>query len=96
MELISRDGAKTLSRDGEEYVMAGGRYGEHRLFVAYTDAKRLKAHWLGYCAEDATEAELTRTYFDASDARTKRMIVECDHETAQEIESGVDTITGTR
>jgi len=30
----------------------------------------------------ATEAELTRSYYDASDARTKRMIMECDHEEA--------------
>ena len=34
-----------------------------------------------------TEAEMTRSYFDASDARTKRMIVECDHEEAQEMDA---------
>ena len=94
--VISRDGAKVLSQDGADYIMSGGRYGEHRLSVSCTDAARLKAHWQGYCTADSghtladvvtnakrsPEAEMTRSYFDASDVRTQRMIVECDHETA--------------
>jgi hypothetical protein len=99
VDIIARDGNRTLAFDGEDYVMAGGWYGEHRLSVASTTDARLKAHWLGYCQADsghtladvvtkakatATEAELTRSYFDSSDARTKRMIVECDHEAAQD------------
>lgn len=58
-ELTFRLGDRQLSarREGDSFVLSGGYWGDHALSArrTITSAKRLVAHWRGYCDNSARE-----------------------------------------